>query len=144
MDAWSPEFADETPMNPFCMWEGADFKLKIRDVEGYRNYDKSEFAASRAVSDSDERLEEVYDKCHDLSEFTDPENYKSYAELETKMRNVLGQTAPQPTMAQTASMGEEKASALDDNIPDFATPKKTEVEGEDNTMDYFASLVNED
>ena len=60
------------------------------------------------------------------------------------MRNVLGQTEPQPTMAQTASLGVEKAPALDDNIPDYAAPKKTEVEGEDNTMDYFASLVNED
>jgi hypothetical protein len=144
MDAWSPEFADETPMNPFCMWEGADFKLKIRDVEGYRNYDKSEFSSTRVLSESDERLEEVYDKCYDLSEFTDPANYKSYAELETKMRNVLGQTEPQPTMAQTASLGVDKAPALDDNIPDYAAPKKTEVDGEDNTMDYFASLVNED
>tara|TARA_B100000780_G_C20676206_1_gene269108 strand:- start:121 stop:516 length:396 start_codon:yes stop_codon:yes gene_type:complete len=131
-------------MNPFCMWEGADFKLKIRDVEGYRNYDKSEFSAPRQVSESDERLEEVYDKCYDLSEFTDASQYKSYAELETKMRNVLGQTAPEPTMAQTASLGEEKAPALDDNIPDYAPAPKAEPAGEDNTMDYFASLVNED
>ena len=71
MDAMQPEFADETPMNPFDFWEGADFKIKIRQVEGWRNYDKSEFAGVKALNEDDTVLEGIYGGLHDLREFTD-------------------------------------------------------------------------
>ena len=91
-DQMNPAFADETPIDPFDMWEGADFKLKIRNVEGYRNYDKSEFASAAALLNADEaQLEEVYGKLHDLSEFTNPKNYKSYDDLKSKLMRVLGE-----------------------------------------------------
>ena len=91
MDMMQPEFADEDAINPFDMWEGADFKLKIRNVEGYRNYDKSEFAKQKPLLDGDDaQLETVYDQMYDLSEWTDPANYKTYDELKTKLSSILG------------------------------------------------------
>ena len=89
MDAMQPEFEDEAPLNPFDFWEGANFKLKIRDVEGYRNYDKSEFDRQTPLSEDDTYLEEVYNKMHKLEEFTDPKSYKTYSELKAKLINVL-------------------------------------------------------
>jgi len=140
MDAMTPEFADETPMNPFDFWEGADFKLKIRDVEGYRNYDKSEFSSVRTLSEDDEKLEQIYNNLHNIQEFTDPSKYKSYAELETKMHAVLGTTV-QPTMQQQASLGEEVAPP---SMPATPPPSAdTSADDGDDTMNYFASLVND-
>ena len=85
MDQMQPQFQDEEPVNPFDFWEGADFKIKIRKVEGWTNYDKSEFAAPAAVAGGDEQaLEGIYNKLYSLSDFTKPENYKTYAELKAK------------------------------------------------------------
>ena len=90
-EAMNPEFADETPINPFDMWEGANFKLKIRNVEGYRNYDKSEFADKSALLDGDdEKLEALWKKEFSLKEFTEPSNFKSYEVLKAKLDKVLG------------------------------------------------------
>ena len=72
MDVMQPQFQDEEPVNPFDFWAGAHFKLKIRNVEGYRNYDKSEFASPAPLSNDDDELESIYNKMHDLNEFTDP------------------------------------------------------------------------
>ena len=91
MDQMQPQFQDEEPVNPFDFWEGADFKIKIRKVEGWTNYDKSEFAAAAPVAGGEEEaLEVIYNKLHNLSDFTKPENYKTYAELKAKMNRVLG------------------------------------------------------
>ena len=101
MDVMQPDFADETPVNPFDLWEGADFKLKIRNVEGYRNYDKSEFSTQAQLAE-DDKLEAIYNQMHDLGEFTDPKNYKTYSELQAKLMRVLGEeaNAGTPTMQQ--------------------------------------------
>ena len=148
MDAMQPEFADETPMNPFDFWEGADFKLKIRDVEGYRNYDKSEFSSPKPMSEDDEKLETIYNNLYDLREFVDPTKYKSYAELETKMHSVLGHTTPAPTMHQQQQLGEETPPAMERAtapvaFDTVATAAAADTD-EDNTMEYFANLVNDD
>jgi hypothetical protein len=142
MDVMQPSFADETPINPFDFWQGADFKLKIRQVEGYRNYDKSEFASPVALSDDDAKLEEVYGKLHQLSEFQDPANYKSYAELKTKLMRVLGEAedAGVPTLRQEAMMNEPAPQPLQPVTAD-AIPFDTD---EDDTMSYFAKLANSD
>jgi hypothetical protein len=87
-----PEFDDEAPVNPFDFWEGANFKLKIRKVDGYRNYDKSEFDSSSAISDDDDELEAIWKQQHSLQEFIDPKNFKTYEELKTKLDRVLGLT----------------------------------------------------
>ena len=76
--AMSPEFEDETPMNPFDLWEGANFKLKITNVAGYWNYDKSEFSAPSALNADDSVLEKVWKQAHSLQAFTSADNFKSY------------------------------------------------------------------
>lgn len=150
MDQLQPEFPDEKPVDPFNLWEGADFVLKIRQVEGYRNYDKSEFRSASALYDGDEeKLEAVYNKAYDLSEFTDPKNYKTYDELKTKLAQVLGEQAPRTVKEEIT---------LDDEIPEFpertaqpapiataeATMDTSSTSDEEDTMSYFARLANED
>ena len=88
-DMMSPEFDDETPVNPFDLWEGANFRLKMRNVEGYRNYDKSEFDSPSALSDDDEELEKIYNKEKSLAALLDPSNFMSYDELKSKLYRAL-------------------------------------------------------
>ena len=88
-DLMSPEFDDEEPVNPFDLWEGTNFRLKIRKVEGYRNYDKSEFDSPSALSEDDEELEAIYNKEKSLQELVDAKNFKSYDELKAKLYRVL-------------------------------------------------------
>ena len=146
MDMMQPEFADEEPINPFDMWEGADFKLKIRNVEGYRNYDKSEFAKQTSLLEGDDsKLESVYDQMYDLSEFTDPANYKTYDELKTKLSSILGEVAGMgaATMAQTAQMNEPVEAPAPQRI-EPVTAENIKVEDDDDTLSYFAKLAEAD
>ena len=141
MDLMQPSFQDEKPVNPFDMWEGADFKLKIRQVEGYRNYDKSEFSGPTALYEGDEtRLEAVYNQVHNLGEFTDPKNYKTYDELKTKLARVLGEeaNAGAPTVTQ---MNQVNEPAPQYEVPTAETP--TVSESDEDTMSYFARLAND-
>jgi len=137
MDVMQPAFADEDPINPFDFWEGASFKLKIRNVEGYRNYDKSEFASPSALSDSDDELEEIYDRIFDINEFSDPDNYKTYAELEARLNMVLGVTsdaAPVHQVTEAPVMKQAPAPVV----------AETAEADEDDTMSYFAKLAAEE
>ena len=144
MDAMQPDFADEKPVNPFDMWEGADFKLKIRNVEGYRNYDKSEFTTPSALHDGDDtKLEGVYSQLHNLGEFTDPKNYKSYDELKSKLMRVLGEeaTAGAPSMKEEVQMNEPATYEV---VPPITKEEVADTSEDDDTMSYFAKLANED
>ena len=152
MDAMQPEFDDEDPINPFDFWTGANFKLKIRDVEGYRNYDKSEFSRQEPLSQDDDELETIYNKIHGLAEFTDPSSYKTYNELSAKLTSVLGEanaTMGAPSLAQEASLGEEataptyKAAAEETiNAADISLDTVTSTE-DDDTMSYFSKLMSD-
>ena len=142
MDVMQPQFADEEPVNPYDFWEGADFKIKIRKVEGWINYDKSEFSAPSALYEGDEeRLEEVYNKLYSLQDFLKPENYKTYDELKMKLNRVLGvdagvsMDAPSP-----APVVEEPVMASDDGQPFAETADSGE---EEDTLSYFAKLAKE-
>ena len=142
MDVMQPQFADEQPVNPFDFWEGADFKLKIRNVEGYRNYDKSEFASPSGLYDGDEsKLEGLYNQIHNLGEFTDPSNYKTYDELKQKLMRVLGEesTAGAYTVREEAKINEPAPAP---QAP--VTAEEMNVSNDDDTMSYFARLANED
>jgi hypothetical protein len=144
MDSMQPEFADEDPVNPFDMWEGAEFKLKIRNVEGYRNYDKSEFSSQSALYDGDDsRLESVYNQLHNLNEFTEPSNYKTYDELKSKLMKVLGEeaTAGAYTVKQETQMNEPVSAPEPQKLEPVTADQLTD---EDDTMSYFANLANED
>tara|TARA_R110000744_G_scaffold161661_9_gene278209 strand:+ start:1902 stop:2810 length:909 start_codon:yes stop_codon:yes gene_type:complete len=142
MDAMQPTYQDEKPCNPFDMWEGADFKIKIRKVEGWINYDKSEFdSPSPFLNGDDTKLEGVYNSMHSLDEFTDPQFYKGFAELERKMHDVLGTEASTPIREEMVStpptpVREEFASS----IVEAAAAPVAEAEEED-TMSYFAKLA---
>lgn len=111
--AMNPEFEDESPINPFDLWEGANFKIKIRKVEGYQNYDKSEFDASEALHDDDDVLEQIWKSEYPLQEFLKRENFKSYDDLKgrlTKTLGLAGSTAPN-TRADMFEMEEAAAPA---------------------------------
>ena len=105
--AMKPEFADEQAINPFDFWSGANFKLKIRKVAGYQNYDSSEFASQSALFDDDDKLEKLYKNLYDLNEFVDPKNFKSYEELKTRLGYVLG-TKGTPRFQDPETVAEEE------------------------------------
>jgi hypothetical protein len=148
MDKMKPEFPDETPMNAFDMWEGADFQLKIRQVDGFRNYDKSEFMSPSVVDEDDAIMEEVYSKLHNIGEFTDPAFYKSYDELAKHLAFVLGEVAPRPTASATvdapaAMPAAPKASepaAIAESVPAEVVASKDD---DDDAMSFFAKLAAE-
>jgi hypothetical protein len=141
MDVMQPQFQDEEPVNPFDLWEGANFKLKIRNVEGYRNYDKSEFDKKSSVSADEAELEEVYGKVYSLKDFTDPSKYKTYDELKAKLERVLGGTAPRTT-AESVTL-DESISAPSVGKSKFAPAVATADGDDDDTMSYFSKLANE-
>src|SRR6056300_1043850 len=139
-DLMNPAFADETPIDPFDFWEGADFKLKIRNVEGYRNYDKSEFSSAAPLLNADEaQLEEVYSKLHDLSEFTNPKNYKSYDELKAKLMRVLGEqaTAGAYTVKEEIKLNNPEPAVEPVTAEDMSSD-------DEDTLSYFSKLAKQD
>ena len=150
MDKMQPEFPGEEPINPFDFWSGADFQLKIRNVAGYRNYDKSEFKASSPLLEADEtKLEATYNQLHDVSEFTAPSSYKSYDELKQRLEVVLGQstgagsTVKNDSLTQTAEVvaAKEQEPQVIASAPE---PNVTASTDEDDTLSYFAKLAAED
>jgi hypothetical protein len=137
-EAMNPEFADETPVNPFDMWEGANFKLKIRNVEGYRNYDKSEFADKSAVlNGDDDKLEELWKKEHSLKEFTEKKNFKSYEQLKARLDKALGFEAVAPR-----TKAEDFVPKTSPDLEDASSFNTGGVEDDD--LDYFKSLASQD
>ena len=139
MDVMQPQFADEDPVNPYDFWEGADFKIKIRQVEGWVNYDKSEFAAPQALHEGDEdKLEKLFNGLYTLNDLVDPKNYKTYAELSAKMNKVLGVSAgieaPAPTY-ESAPAPSYTAKVVDESVDD------SDSGSEDDTLSYFAKLA---
>lgn len=139
-EAMNPEFADETPLNPFDMWEGANFKLKIRNVEGYRNYDKSEFADKSALYEGDDdKLESLWKKEFSLKEFTDAKNFKPYEQLKARLDKVLGFDGGAVQIRTPKAESVELSPFKDDDtsIIDSAA-------AEDDDLDYFKNLANAD
>tara|TARA_B100001057_G_scaffold376226_1_gene381165 strand:+ start:42 stop:956 length:915 start_codon:yes stop_codon:yes gene_type:complete len=147
-EAMKPEFEDEQAVNPFDFWEGANFKLKIRKVDGYWNYDKSEFESPSKLKESDEDIEALWKKQYSLKSFSDQSNFKSYDELKAKFERVVfgsGNTATAdevniPPVSAVESVVEETKVETAPSIPETATPPSSE--DEDDTMNYFSKLVN--
>jgi len=148
MDSMQPQFPDEAPVNPFDMWQGADFTIKIRKVEGYPNYDASSFKSPAQVAGDDDQLEAIYNKQHDCTEWTDPKNFKTYDELKSRLALVLGESAPRtvrenvsldtatPYVAPQAST---PAAAAPMAAPaPMATAENTALD-DDDTMSYLLS-----
>ena len=138
MAAMQPEFEDEKAINPFDFWEGANFKLKIRKVAGYWNYDSSDFDNASALFDNDEKIEETWKTQYALNTFTAATNFKSYEELKTRLDAVLSGTV---TVGNVANQLEDApiASAKVDSVA-VESSAIPQVEQYD-TMDYFAKLA---
>ena len=136
MEAMQPAFEDETPINPFDFWKGANFKLKIRKVDGYWNYDKSEFDNVSTLSDDDDELEKVYKSQYSLNEYTAPTNYKSYDELKTRLDMVLSGTVAVSTI-ETLMEDEPTATPWVDTVSVSATS----ATDDDDAMSYFEKLA---
>ena len=134
MEAMQPQFDDEEAINPFDLWKGANFKLKIRKVDGFWNYDKSEFDSVTQLLDTDEALEKVYQSEYPLKPFHDESNFKPYTELKEKMERVLGQEVDNRTAEQVASDMDVTTE------PPFDGGKPI-TGGASDTMEYFEKLA---
>ena len=135
----NPEFQDETPLNPFDFWEGANFKLKIRKVDGFWNYDKSEFEAPSALFDNDDDIEKVWKKEYPLVDFTAPTNFKSYDELKTRLNMVLAGTT---TVGNVTTLMEDEP-VVSATVDTKEEPAPTVTDDDEDTMDYFQKLAED-
>jgi hypothetical protein len=135
-------------MNPFDFWKGADFKIKIRQVEGYRNYDKSEFDKPKAVSEDDADIEKIWSEEHSLSEFLDARHFKSYDELKKKLEQVLNATGASTARAESVDLDKPRAApaatSSADRVQARAAAKPAGDEDDDESLSYFAKLAADD
>lgn len=145
--ALRPKFQDDTPINPFDFWEGADFKLKVLKKDGYWNYDSSEFSSPSALLDgNDDELKEVYDKLHNITEFVNPDNFKSYEDLQARLDKVLGNS---PSTSTRKKIDPELQEELDEEYEEAKSSKsiskvddEDDDEDADNALDYFSKLAS--
>jgi hypothetical protein len=124
----NPEFADETPLNPFDFWEGANFKMKMRQVEGFPNYDKSEFTDVVPLSEDEKKMEDIWSQQYPLNEIIEEKNFKNYAELEARFNTVI------------ARQGDEFVG----NIEESTSEPVASTEKTDDTLDYFKKLAEQE
>jgi len=150
-DLMNPQFEDETPVNPFDFWEGANFRLKIRQFEGYPNYDKSEFDAPSALYEDDAQIEAVWKQQHSLQELLDPKNFKDYNELKAKLYRVLAldETPREPTMAtddsddlDLSNMGNTQQAAPAPAAPVAESAPSMSMDDDDDDLSIFKELAN--
>jgi hypothetical protein len=138
-EAMEPQFADEEAINPFDLWAGANFKLKIRNLEGYRNYDKSEFGSPEPLSEDDKELEKIWKSEHSLQEFLAPSNFKSYEELASRLAKVLAEDSAPAKRARA-----EEVEIEEDSAPTFKSshaPKYSGDEDDDESLEFFKNLA---
>ena len=137
-EAMQPAFEDEKPMNPFDFWKGANFKLKIRKVDGYWNYDKSEFESVSQIKESDDQIKSIWSSQHPLKPFLAPDNFKTYDELKEKLnRTITGVRSAQT--ADKTDLPPKNGSAVAKSSD--VTPSASE---DDDTLSYFSKLAEEE
>jgi hypothetical protein len=138
MEAMQPEFEDESPINPFDFWQGANFKLKIVKKDGYWNYDKSEFAEVTPLLDDDDALEALWKKEYSLAAVTAPDQFKSYDDLQKRLKYVLGQKPAQRPRLDEEVDNEDDARTVATRQVETATSTS---EDEDDAFKYFQKLA---
>lgn len=147
--AMQPEFEDESPIDPFDFWQGANFKLKAKNVAGYRNYDSSEFSAQGALLNDDDDMEAIWKKQYSLAEFLAPDQFKSYEELKVRLDSVLGGKSPRIDSEDenednyrgpASSLTEDLRSELNNLKPTRSAAVDDEDE-DDSALSYFARLA---
>ena len=149
MDKARPTFEDEKPVNVFDLWEGANFKLRMRKVDGYANYDQSQFSEPSALYDGDEeQLLDVVGKQTPLSEFTDRSKFKTFEELSAKLADILGEGEPVPSAAEIADDNSFMATAEEVVVSKPAAPAPAPMpemkkdDDEDDMMSYFQQIAD--
>ena len=148
MEAMQPEYEDETAINPFDFWQGANFKLKIKKVAGYWNYDSSEFGPVEPLLDDDDALEALWKKEYSLTALTAADQFKSYEQLETRLKMVLGQKSTRRPLDEDL---EDESEGRGSFTPDFkskapepvAVSEPSRDEDEDDALSYFQKLAEE-
>ena len=144
MEAMQPAFDDEVAINPFDFWKGANFKLKIRKVDGYLNYDKSEFEGVSPVLDDDDALEKMWKTQYSLAEFSAPTNFKSYDELKTRLDTVLsGTVATSNVVNMATSFDDSPEETVVVDTTEEPAPTVSVTEEDEDTMSYFEKLAEE-
>ena len=139
--AMQPEFEDEEAIDPFDFWQGANFKLKAKNVAGYRNYDSSEFAATSALLDDDDAMEAIWKKEHSLAELVAADQFKSYDELKTRLGYVLGNKQVRND-AETVEQEYEDTQASTPVVETVESVSKASAsDDDDDAMSYFAKLA---
>jgi hypothetical protein len=128
----NPEFADETPLNPFDFWEGANFKMKMRQVEGFPNYDKSEFTDVVPLSEDEKKMEDIWSQQYPLNEIIEEKNFKQYAELEARFNTVI------------AHKGDEFVGNIEESTDVGSSEPVAPTEKTDDTLDYFKKLAEQE
>jgi len=161
MDKARPTFEDEDPVNVFDLWEGADFKLRQRKVEGYPNYDQSTFGSPSAIAESEEDILEIVNRQYLLKDFVDPSKFKSYDELSKKLETVLNSkpvgsarefesaddddNTTQVTQSNTRKVDTKRTSIPTSNSKASLQSDSGDSDDDDgDTMAYFRNLVNDD
>ena len=147
--AMQPEFEDETPIDPFDFWQGANFKLKAKNVAGYRNYDSSEFAAQGSLLDDDDAMEAIWKKQYSLAELVAADQFKSYDELKKRLDYVLGNKGARrqdPEVADEEETSRGPVRDLDEDLrtelSNLSSSKSSSYdEDDDDTLSYFAKLA---
>jgi hypothetical protein len=165
MEAMQPEFEDEDPINPFDFWQGANFKLKLKKVAGYWNYDSSEFDRPSALLDDDDALEALWKKEYSLTALTAPDQFKSYDDLKKRLDYVLGtkgtprfqdqETVEQEEQFRRENRGEETSftpsfkSSQESELPEELSQKLSSLssssssdDDDDDTLSYFQKLAD--
>ena len=149
MEAMQPEFEDETPINPFDFWQGANFKLKIVKKDGFWNYDKSEFDSVAPLLDDDDALEAIWKKEYSLAAVTAADQFKSYEDLERRLKYVLGKKPAQSryipdSELEDESEGYNSRSVAEETVTKAVstpTPSTTVDKDEDDALSYFQKLA---
>ena len=151
-EAMQPEFEDETPIDPFDFWKGANFKMKIKNVAGYRNYDSSEFDRQSALLDDDDALEGIWKKEYSLSQFLSPTEFKTYDELKKRLNSVLGNKTSSRIDEEVENEDNDRGSfkEMDDDLRNELSNLKptrrspvVEEEEDDDALTYFARLAED-
>ena len=153
-NAIKPKFEDDEKFNPFDLWTGANFKLKIKktivDGKSMSTYEDSVFETPAPLFDNDAVLEEIWNKEYKLEEFVSEPNFKEYDELKKRFDFVVGSFATTPkvkTVTPKETDDDLPFDVSDDDSADILNSSNetndTEFDDSDD-MSYFAALADED